>query len=149
MAAGTCINATSEVLAVYGPKPAGSLDAKDNALYRLPAGRKTPPGWDCDGIYVPNDRVAGQLIGADIQGPVAIKYVDVFTFKITQAGTRYALPANQGAFKPTEVCCPSNYPTCVCWNIPNVAHDQLTFPEVPGHVAAAAPDEAQPVEKRG
>lgn len=114
---GTCINSTGEVLAVYGPKSASTPQDRDNALYRLPAGRRTPPAWDCDGIYVPNDRVAGQLI----------------TFEITKTGTKYELPANQGAFTPDEVCCPSNFPTCVCWNIPNLAHDHLdSFPRGPG-----------------
>jgi hypothetical protein len=132
---GTCINSTGEIIAVYGPNSPQTPQDKDNALYRLPPGRKTPDGWDCDGIYVPNDRIAGQLIGSNIQGPVAIKYVDVLTFEIKKEGNKYKLPANQGAFKPNEVCCPSNYPSCVCWNIPNLAHNQLgSFPEVPGHV---------------
>jgi hypothetical protein len=58
-------------------------------------------------------------------------------FRIEKAGNKYSLPGNQGAFTPEEVCCPSNYPTCVCWNIPNLAHDDLSrFPEVPGHLSA-------------
>ena len=135
--AGTCINSTGEMIAVYGPKSAQTPQDKDNALYRLPTGRKTPSGFDCDGIYVPNDRIADQFAGADIQGPVAIKYINILTFEITKNGNKYVLPANQGAFKPNEVCCPSNFPTCVCWNIPNLSQTQVTtFPEVPGHIPA-------------
>lgn len=135
--AGTCVNSTGEVIAVYGPNSAVTPLDKDNALYRLPTGRKTPSGWDCDGIYIPNNRVADQLVGADIPGPVAIKYISVLTFRITKNGNKYELPANQGAFTPSEVCCPSDYPNCVCWNIPNLAHNQLnSFPEVPGHIPA-------------
>jgi hypothetical protein len=134
---GTCVNATGEVIAVYGPNSAATPQDRDNALYRLPPGRKTPPAFDCDGLYVPNDRIAGQLLFPDIHGPVAIKYVDVLTFRIEKEGDRYKLPANQGAFKPDEVCCPSHFPRCVCWNIPNLSHAQISsFPEVPGHVPA-------------
>jgi len=135
--AGTCINSTAETIAVYGPNSPQTPQDKDNALYRLPPGRKTPPGWDCDGIYVPNDRIAGQFVGADTPGPVAIKYIDVLTFEIEQEGSRYKLPPNQGLFKPSEVCCPSRYPTCVCWNIPILDHSHVNiFPEVPGHIPA-------------
>jgi hypothetical protein len=135
---GRCINATGETILVYGPNSASTPQDRDNALYRLPHGRATPDNWDCDGVYVPNDRVGDQVLGADISGPVAIKYVDLVPpFRIEKAGNKYSLPGNQGAFTPEEVCCPSNYPTCVCWNIPNLAHDDLSrFPEVPGHLSA-------------
>lgn len=137
MVAGTCINMTGEILLVYGPKSTGSPQDRDNALYRLPSGRKTPPGWDCDGVYIPNDRIGDQLIGADVPGPVAVKYIDIRTFEIKKDGNKYKLPGNQGVFNPSEVCCPSDYPRCVCWSIPNLSHTQLaSFPEVPGHVAA-------------
>ena len=102
--------------------------------------RSTAPGWDCDGIYVPSDRVAGQAVFPDKHGPAAVKYgvqaVD-FTFTIRLDDDRYDLPANQGVFTPAEVCTPSDWPTCVNWNIPNHAHDDLSsFPEVPGHLPA-------------
>lgn len=125
--AGTCLNKTSEVILVYGSKSPTTPQDKDNALYRLPVNRKTADGWDCDGIFIPNNRVADQLLGADKLGPVAVKYVSVLTFEITQSGNKYKLPANQGIFSPAEVCCPSDYPTCVCWEIPNIStHVKLT-----------------------
>ena len=136
MATGTCINSTNETILVYGPKSSLTPQDKDNALYRLPPSRRTPDGWDCDGIYVPNDRVADQAVGSDIPGPVAIKYVSILTFEIEKDGYKYALPPNQGAFKPNEMCCPSNYPTCICWEIPDNAHNELSsYPEVPGHIS--------------
>jgi hypothetical protein len=134
---GTCVNNTGEVIAVYGPRSEVTPSDRDNALYRLPSGRRTPPEWDCDGIFVPSDRIADQFIGSDVPGPVAVKYVSLLTFEITKEGTRYQLPANQGVFNPGEVCCPSDFPKCVCWNIPNIKQAKvLEFPEVPGHLPA-------------
>lgn len=134
---GTAINRTGELLAVYGTKSASTPQDKDNALYKLPDGRKTPPGWDCDGVFIPSDRVGDQLIGSDVPGPAAIKYVGALNFEITKSGNKYKLPANQGAFGPNEVCCPSNYPRCVCWNIPALTQSQISnLPEVPGHIPA-------------
>jgi hypothetical protein len=139
MAGGTCINSTGEDLLVYGDKSSSTPpDRYENALYRLPPGRKTSSGWDCDGIYIPNDRIGEQVLGADKPGPVAVKYgliVTDITFEIKKNGDKYILPGNQGVFSPSEVCFPSNYPTCVGWDIPNVSHSQLSsYPEVPGHV---------------
>ena len=138
MATGTCINSTDEDLLVYGPKIDGS--PFDNSLYLLPTGMKTPASWDCDGIYVPSDRVAIQLVGANKQGPVAVKFglqiVD-YTFTITKDGTGYRMPANQGVFSPTETCRPSNYPTCVNWEIPSISQGQVSsYPHVPNAVKA-------------
>ncbi|MEW4453793.1 hypothetical protein AB1L30_14055 [Bremerella sp. JC817] len=137
MSDGRCINATGETILVYGPKSATTPQDKDNALYRLPSSRKTPDGWDCDGIYVPNDRTADQLLGSDIAGPVAIKYVGLLSFEIERDGTKYKLPGNQGAFRPSETCCPSDFPNCVCWEIPDRSHEEFAgYPEVPGHLPA-------------
>ncbi|PSB41638.1 hypothetical protein C7B80_30075 [Cyanosarcina cf. burmensis CCALA 770] len=140
MATAACSNSTGEVILVYGDKSPQSPQDKDNALYRLPPGRKTPPGWDCDGVYVPNDRIAGQTTLPDIQGPVAIKtglgVVDI-SYEITREGNRYILPPNQGAFKPSDYGCPTQYPIRVCWDIPNITQSQFnSFLEVPGHVSS-------------
>ena len=137
MAIGTCINSTGETILVYGTVSPETPQDKENALYRLPASRKTPDNWDCDGIYVPNDRIAEQVIDSNIPGPVAIKYIGSLTFEIKKDGDKYDLPLNQGDFKPDEICCPSNYPICVCWDIPNKASNELSeYPEVPNHIAA-------------
>jgi len=80
----------------------------------------TPDDWDCDGVFIPNDRIGVQVVGSNISGPAAIKYVGPLRFTITKSAEKYNLPANQGAFNKNEVCCPSNFPTCVCWNIPDI-----------------------------
>ncbi len=137
---GTCINDTGELLLVYGTKTADTPQDRDNALFRLPAGRRTPPGWDCDGIYVPSDRVAGQAVFPDKHGPVAVKYgvqVVDFSFTIRLDDDRYDLPVNQGVFTPAEVCTGLSRLACLNWNIPSLAHDDLDgFPEVSGHLPA-------------
>ena len=137
---GTCINKTDETLLVYGPNSGTAPFPRDNMLYRLPAGQRTPANWDGDGIYVPNDREASQAVLPDKAGPVAVKFgvgsVDV-SFTVTRDEDEYDIPVNQGIFTPAEVCTPSDWPTCVNWNIPNHAHTELgTYPEVPGHLPA-------------
>lgn len=131
MPAGRLENRTGEPLAVYGPKLEGA--STDNSLYVLLPGKVTLEGWDCDGVYVPNDRVASQAL-SNVPGPLAIKYFGTgLIMIINKSGNKYLMPFNNGAFKPSEVCCPSNYPTCVCWPIPNLAADQVNrFPLVPG-----------------
>jgi hypothetical protein len=126
MAAGRCLNKTGEALGVYGPKAPSDLSGKDNTLYKLPSGRATPDGFDCDGIFVPNDRIADQRVGQDVPGPVAVKYVDVTPpFTIFKNGNKYECPPNQGVFKPGEIN----------WNIPNQSHAGVaSFPEVPNHL---------------
>jgi hypothetical protein len=122
---GQCINNTDENVAVYGPKSSMDSSKYDNSLYILPPNSTTPPDWDCDGFYVPNDRVANQALSR-VKGPLAIKYVGGITFTITKSGNEYNCPWNQGAFLPSEICCPSNYPRCVCWNIPDISQSQVT-----------------------
>lgn len=122
--AGQCTNNTGEAIAVYGPKHPSDTSRFETSLYRLPAGRTTPNGWDCDGFFVPNDRVASQA-ASNVQGPCAIKYFSVFSWTVTKDGDKYNCPLNQGLFRPSQVCCPSNYPTCVCWPIPNVPQSRI------------------------
>ena len=127
---GQCINDTDENIAVYGPKSSSDTSRFDNTLYILPPRSRTPSEWDCDGFYVPNDRVANQALSR-VKGPLAIKYIGGITFTITKTGNEYNCPLNQGAFLPSEVCCPSNYPRCVCWNIPDTSQSQVAkFPPI-------------------
>jgi hypothetical protein len=123
---GRCLNKTGELLGVYGPRLPSDPTGKDNRLYKLPTGRATPDGFDCDGIFVPNDRIADQRVGPDIPGPVAVKYVDITPpFAIVKSGNKYDCPPNQGVFKAGEIN----------WHIPNVAQSAVaSFPEVPNHV---------------
>lgn len=137
---GTCINKTDETLLEYGPNFGTPPFTRDSMLYRLPAGRRTPAIWDCDGIYMPNDREASPPLLPDKAGPIAVKFgggpIDV-SLTITRDEDEYDIPVNQGIFTPAEVCTPSDWPTCVNWNIPNHAHtDRGNYPEVPGHLPA-------------
>lgn len=123
---GTVTNQTGETLLVYGPAHSG--ETHDNSLYYLPTGRATPGGWDCDGIYVPNDRYASQAILPERRGPVAVKYVDPQFPTITRTNDRYHCPFNYSILAPGEVN----------WEIPNVAYSSVpgSYPVVPGHVVA-------------
>jgi hypothetical protein len=123
-AAGQCTNNTGEAILVYGPKHPSDTSRFETSLYRLRPGITTPNGWDCDGFFVPNDRIASQA-ATNVQGPCAIKYFSVFSWTVTKNGNNYNCPLNQGLFKPSEVCCPSNYPTCVCWRIPNLPQSSI------------------------
>jgi hypothetical protein len=55
---GQCTNLTNEILIVYGPEIPKDPSNCGNSMYFLPPGCTTPDNWDCDGFYVPNDRVA-------------------------------------------------------------------------------------------
>jgi hypothetical protein len=120
---GRLTNRTGETLLVYGPKRPG--EPKDNSLYYLPTGRMTPDDWDCDGFYVPNDRVADQAL-TDKNGPLAIKYRDYRSPEITMTvATHYKCHLNEGAYAPGELN----------WEIPNIPISSIpgAYPEVPGH----------------
>jgi hypothetical protein len=123
MPAGKITNQTGEDLAVYGPPRLG--EKKATSLYRLGAGKSTPEGWDCDGFYVPNDRSVDQVVGPDLRGPIAIKYMALLSPTISRQGSRYQCPPNQGSFRPREVCCPSKYPKCICWPVPDIPQSQV------------------------
>src|SRR6476646_7335925 len=90
---GRLANSTGEILLVYGPKIGGTFD---NSLYYLPSGRKTPDNWDCDGCFIPNDRIAVQLILPDRSGPVAVKYNNLQSANVTSSGPgKYGCQGNE------------------------------------------------------
>lgn len=128
MSNGSLQNNTGEYLLVYGPK---RVDAPtDNSLYLLPPGRQTPGRWDCDGFFVPADRIAKQLVLADRPGPVAVKYVDFQSPAITLVeANKYYCPGNRAIIAPGELN----------WPIPTINYDRIQedFPEVPGHTPIA------------
>lgn len=98
---GQCTNFTDEILLVYGPQIPGSI--YDNSLYCLPPGWTTPNDWDCDGFFIPDDRIANQAF-SKLYGPLAIKYIDGIHFAVTKsAPNEYRCFGNQGAFRPGEV----------------------------------------------
>jgi hypothetical protein len=82
---GELTNRTGETLLVYRPKGPG--ETWDNSLYCLPDAYTTPSNWDCDGFYVPNDRIANQLL-SKAAGPVAVKYYDFRSPVITMTNSR-------------------------------------------------------------
>lgn len=49
------INKTTEIIGVYTSTSDGKYET---SLYSLPSGCETPDGWDADGIFIPNDRIA-------------------------------------------------------------------------------------------
>ena len=136
---GVCINRTTENLAVYGPRSV-TESRFETSLYLLPPNSKTDGAWDCDGLFVPIGRTAIQSVLGAKEGPIAVKYILNQSFEIHQDGTFYLLPQdittpNLGSFSPDEVCCPSNWPICVCWPIPNIDHTVISqFPEVPNYI---------------
>jgi hypothetical protein len=130
---GELTNSTPEALLVYGPKRAG--ETFDNSLYTLPAGRKTPKEWDCDGFFVPNDRIAAQALSSR-SGPVAVKYRDYRSPVIEMPSPgKYSCPLNEGIYVPGELN----------WRIPNLGYSEITtgFPEVPNHESFVAADQCQ------
>lgn len=117
-------------------------------LYRLPPGRRTPAGWDADGLFVPSDRVARQFILPNRPGPVAMKIrgPESITVRRVQQGTQVIYQASLpdfGVFSPTQSQCPSDtlepIPRWVCWPIPAIATGGISsFSDVPGHEAVPA-----------
>jgi len=118
--AGRLTNRTGETLLVYGPKLPGST--YDNSLYCLPDGYITPEWqasgspWDCDGFFVPSDRIANQLLSR-VPGPAAAKYSDIrFPVIDKSAPNEYNCRLNEGIFKPGSG---------LNWQIPNITQLQV------------------------
>jgi hypothetical protein len=84
-------------------------------MYFLPPGRTTPDNWDCDGFYVPNDRVARQRFSKK-NGPLAIKYWDLRHFTVIKsAPDEYKCYDNNGAFRQGEIN----------WAVPNLSYSEV------------------------
>jgi hypothetical protein len=115
------MNSIPEALLVYGPKQA--VEAFDNSLYSLPAGRKTPNDCECDGFFVPNDRTANQALSSR-SGPVAVKYRDYRSPVIEMPSQgKFRCTLNEGIYVSGELN----------WRIPNLGYseikrDQVRFP---------------------
>ncbi|CAB1083586.1 hypothetical protein D1AOALGA4SA_11139 [Olavius algarvensis Delta 1 endosymbiont] len=128
MPPGKLTNNSGEGLLVYGPRRQSSRF--DNSLYFLPNGRTTPDNWDCDGFYVPNDRIADQLVLSDVPGPAMVKYVDGQhpTIDMGEPG-HYECPLNYSVYRRGEEGAPN-------WEIPDIPFSQIpgTYPEVPANV---------------
>ncbi|MEP0871288.1 hypothetical protein NDA01_15875 [Trichocoleus desertorum AS-A10] len=68
---GQCRNETGQTLAIYGPAGEESKSGS-NALYFLADGETTPEGWDCNGVYLPNDVQAAGIPSS----PAVFKILD-------------------------------------------------------------------------
>lgn len=108
-------NSTSEKILVYGPERETDGGSYDNSWYILNPGQTTPGWWECDGLFVPNDRKFAQETGPTVQGPVAIKYSKFKTITITQVNDQYLASGdpNDGVFHRDEID----------WSIPDVSSE--------------------------
>lgn len=107
---GQCTNLTPEFLIVYGPKHVGERSIFDTTPYVLPPGATTPDDWDCDGFFLPADRILRQWRGRLRRGPLAVKFWNCRHFRVRRddAGA-YLSPWHNGIFEPSQIN----------WAIPN------------------------------
>ncbi len=98
-------NSTSETLIVYGPRRETDGGNYENSWYVLHPGETVPRDWQCDGLFIPKDRKFKQMNGEIIQGPVAVKYGNLISVKITQDGEQYEEKDHhsEGVFHSSEI----------------------------------------------
>ncbi|AKG20631.1 hypothetical protein [Calothrix sp. 336/3] len=116
---GQCRNETGKTLAIYGPKPEKSASDFDNALYFLGAGETTPPGWDCQGIYLANDSKIMGFNNQDLSGAAAIKILQGTQLIAKSNPETSTLELN---VTPTKVFHNGD----INWYIPNVSETNIT-----------------------
>jgi hypothetical protein len=104
-------NSTSEKIIVFGPKRETEGGDYKNSWYILHEGETTPVWWECDGIFVPNDRSFSRGTAGDIKGPIGVKYNKAKSVTITKEQDKYIEKGelNDGIFHPSEIN----------WSIPN------------------------------
>lgn len=107
---GRCINETGEILLVYGPKHPRDQSIFDNSPYVLPPGSTTPDHWDCDGFFVPADRMFKGW-WRNQAGPIAVKFWDFRRFTVCRDTEIYVCPWHNGVFEPSQIN----------WAIPNLS----------------------------
>jgi hypothetical protein len=107
---GQCTNETGEPLLVYGPKHLRDRSIFDNSPYVLPPGSTTPDRWDCDGVFVPSDRMLKRWRHSQA-GPLAVKFWDYRRFTVRRSGDVYSARWHNGVFEPSQVN----------WAIPNLS----------------------------
>lgn len=101
---------------IYGPKHPGDQSIFDTSPYLLPQGDTTPPDWDCDGFFVPNDRFVEEPFRRARKGPLAVKFWDYRHFTVTARSVGvYGCATSNGRFEPSQIN----------WPIPNFSYDQL------------------------
>ena len=108
-------NSTSETLIVYGPRRETDGGNYHNSWYVLHSGESVQQNWQCDGLFIPKDRNFVQLNGKTLQGPVAVKYGNLVSVKITQDGDKYLENDNhnEGVFHQSEIN----------WDVPDFTAD--------------------------
>ena len=112
---GQCTNLTSEFLIIYGPKNEYEQSIFDTSPYALPPGRTTPDRWDCDGFFLPSDRVI-QRWGGSKNGPLAIKFWNHRRFSVRNGADKtYRASWDNGIFLPSQIN----------WAIPNFTYRDI------------------------
>jgi hypothetical protein len=107
---GQCTNETDELLLVYGPKHVSDGSVFDNSPYILLPGKTTPERWDCDGFFVPSDRMFRRW-RRNQTGPVAVKFWNFRRFTVRRASNTYICSWHNGVFEPSQIN----------WAIPNLS----------------------------
>jgi hypothetical protein len=97
-------NSTKEKIIVFGPKRETEGGDYKNSWYILEQGETTPVWWECDGVFIPNDRNFSSNSDNQIKGPLGVKYNKGKIITISQEGDKYIEKgdANDGVFKPSE-----------------------------------------------
>jgi hypothetical protein len=126
---GQCRNETGKTIAVYGPKPKKPETPYDNALYFLGSGQATATGWNCQGIYIPNDtKIAGlnNDQNEQLEGATAIKILKGTQLIAKSNSETGALELN---ITPNKVFKTGD----INWYIPNVSETNIAarVPDVP------------------
>jgi len=112
---GQCTNQTEEYMVVYGPKHETERSIFDTSPYLLPPGVTTPDEWDCEGFFLPSDRMLQCRIRSR-HGPLAIKFWNFRHFWVKALGSStYRCSWNNGIFQPSQIN----------WAIPNFSHQAI------------------------
>lgn len=108
---GQCTNLLGEYLIVYGPKHPEETSIFDTSPYVLPPGLTTPEHWDCDGFFLPADRLVQSRWRRLRRGPLAIKFRDYRKVSVSAGEDGvYRCPWADGIYEPSQIN----------WAIPNL-----------------------------
>jgi hypothetical protein len=112
---GQCTNNTREALVVYGPKHESERSIFDTSPYILLPGTTTPDRWDCEGFFLPADRVI-RLWRRARSGPLAVKFWNYRRFSVNNVDAiTYSCPWHNGVFEPSQIN----------WAIPNFNYEKV------------------------
>jgi hypothetical protein len=111
---GQCTNETEEYLIVYGLKHEREPSVFDTSPYVLPPGTTTPDGWDCEGFFLPSDRVLRRW-RTIWRGPGAVKFWNFRHFRVESQDGDYRCPCDDGIYEPSQIN----------WAIPNFSYQDM------------------------